>query len=143
MTYVYLDANVYADAERGEIPSEDTEAFHAARERGDIVPRLSVVDLEESLGLWEKDRPAAIKRLQIARSLVGFDNLLKPPGDLLIEAIEGYAMGAGPVSPLMPRQQRRHGASKLGKIADRSAALDGVVRQVVADVKALKEKFRT
>ncbi len=134
MLTTYLDANVYNDVERGNIPAEEVAAFRAVRDRGDLVPRLSVVDLEESLGLWGSDRAAALKRVQIIRDLAGFDNQLKQPGDLLAEAIRAYATRATAPSPLMARPERRHLASILEKMAKG--------RQILADVKTQKESFR-
>jgi hypothetical protein len=142
MTTAYLDANVYNDVERAEITAGEIDAVRAARKRGDITPCLSVVDLEESLGLWTDDRPAAIRRLRVARDLAGFDNLLKQPSDLMTEAIVAYATGASVPSPLMRRPERRHLASVFNKIANGSTTFNPMVKETLADVKKQKEQFK-
>lgn len=140
--YIYLDANVYNDVERGLISPDEVKAFRAAHARGEIETRLSLPDLEEFLGVWDTDRPTALRRLCIARDLVGFDGLLKQPSDILEEAIAAYAAGGMPPSPLMPRRDRQQFASTLHKIAKGSAKYDRTMSQILADVKANKESYK-
>ena len=112
MTYVYLDTNIYNDIERAAVPADDIRDFRAAVASGELVVRGSIVDLEESLGLWKEDRAAAQRRLHIFRELAGFDRLLNQPSDLLEGAIQAYAAGASMPSPLLPRLERLQVASR-------------------------------
>jgi hypothetical protein len=140
--HIYLDANVYNDVVRGSISSDEVETFRTARARGGIETRLGLPDLEEFLGVWDTDRPTALRRLCIARDLVGFDGLLKQPSDILEETIRAYAAGSATPSPLMPRPDRRHHAAVLHKIARGSTKYDRMMSQILADVKANKESFK-
>jgi len=142
MTYVYLDTNIYNDIERAAVPADDVRDFRAAVASGELVVRGSIVDLEESLGLWKEDRAAAQRRLHIFRELAGFDRLLNQPSDLLEGAIQAYAAGASMPSPLLPRRERLQVAASLERIAAGDAKLDRIVDEILAGVRAQKESVQ-
>lgn len=140
MTYAYLDTNVYNDIERGGVPADDVRDVQAAVKRGEVVVRAGLVDLEEALGLWRTDRPAALRRLGVIRGLAGFDKFLNQPSDLLAGAIQAYAARAsGPPSPLLPRPMRRDLAANLEKITAGRGDFDQIVDEILARVRAQKE----
>lgn len=142
MLSVYFDTNVYDAIEKGDIPAEEVDALRAGLRRGEIVSHLSFSDVEELLGQWETDRQAAIRRLRVARDLVGFRGMLKQPSDLLKDAILAYANGMPSPAPTLPRHDRRLLASLLNRIANGNARLADEVSQVVSTVRARKEEFR-
>jgi len=142
MTYVYLDANIYNDIERAALPVDDVQDFQAAVVGGELVVRGSIVDLEESLGLWKEDRGTAQRRLYIFRELAGFDRLLNQPSDLLEGAIQAYAAGASMPSPLLPRRERLQLAAWLKRIAAGDVKLDRTVDEILAGVRAQKERIQ-
>jgi len=142
MTYVYLDTNIYNDIERSALPADDVRDFRAAVASGELVVRGSIVDLEESLGLWKEDRAAAQRRLHFFRELAGFDRLLNQPSDLLEGAIQAYAAGASMPSPLLPRRERLQVAAWLERIAAGDAKLDRIVDEILAGVRAQKESVQ-
>jgi len=84
-----------------------------------------------------------VKRLRLARDLVGFDGMLKQPRDLLAEAIRAYAVGAPPPSPLIERPLRLSLKSVLNKVIDGSTKFNRVMAEIVADTKAQKAEFMT
>lgn len=142
MLRAYFDTNVYDLIDKGDIPATEVEALHAALVRREIIAYLSLADVEELLGQWETDRPAAVRKLRIARDLVGFGSMLKQPADLLREAIQAYADSAPPPSPTLPRAQRRFLGTRLSKVADGSTRFNSVMSQIVADVTTGKEAFK-
>jgi len=137
----YLDTSVYDRIDKGQVPAEEIRALRTALAHREVGAHLSLADVEELLGQWETDRPAAVRKLRLARDLVGFKGLLKPPARLLAEAIQAYAVGAPPPSPTLPRDQRRYLAACLEKVADGSTAFNSVVSGIVADVRRNKEDF--
>src|SRR5437879_5839752 len=58
-----------------------------------ILAYFSPVNADELLAYWRTDREAAIRKIRIAERLVGFDNLLKQPADLLRDEVQAYAQG--------------------------------------------------
>jgi hypothetical protein len=138
---VYFDTNVYDHIDKGYVAAEDVAALQAALRQGEITAHLSFADVEELLGQWDTDRPAAVRKLRVARELVGFDGLLKSPSDLLTEAIQAYAVGAPAPSPTLPRHGRRYLAAWLGKVAEGSTAFNSQVSGIVADVRESKKGF--
>jgi len=143
MTYAYLDTNVYNDLERGTIPAADVQDCQAAVKNGELIIRAGLVDLEEALGLWKTDRPAALRRLGIIRDLAGFDKLLNQPSDLLAGAIQAYGSGAStPPSPFLPREVRRGLAANLEKITAGGDGFDGIVEDILSRVRVQKETIR-
>jgi hypothetical protein len=123
-------------------PADDVRDFRAAVASGELVVRGSIVDLEESLGLWKEDRAAAQRRLNIFRELAGFDRLLKQPSDLLECAIQVYAAGASMPSPLLPRRERLQLAASLERIAAGDVKLDRIVDEILAGGRAQKESVQ-
>jgi hypothetical protein len=141
MLRAYLDTSVYGAIDSGEIPEEDVTTFRQAIARGELVAVLSLTVVEELLGSWERHREAAIRRLRLARDLVGFDGMLKPAGELLEDAIRAYAAG-GPVPlPTLPRKTRRLVASVLARIAKGRPGLTKDLSAIIADVRRTKESF--
>lgn len=141
MRNVYFDTNIYSDIAKTD---RGVTALRADLALCKIVARLSIVNVEELLGDdWDMKREQSIKRLRVARDLVGFDSILKEPNTLLKEAIEAYATGAPPPSPMLPRHQRRHLSSRLHKVANGHAQLDPIVSQIVKNVRREKEAFKT
>jgi hypothetical protein len=102
----------------------------------------SLVNIEELLGQWESDRPEAIRRLQIIRDLVGFDEILKPPSGLLTDAIRAYASGTALGAPMLPPSQRAQITADLDCIARGDLGFDDLVRKTVADVSNMKNEFK-
>lgn len=144
MKHAYLDTMVYNDIERnGPTASEETvAAFRAARRRRDVVAHLSLANLEELLGVWETDRPTAIRRLRLAHDLVGLDRLVKQPRDLMADEIQAYVVGASPPSPFLPGRDHQVLKRLLDKIVSRNRQFDGKMLQFLDQVKKQKEAFR-
>src|SRR5712692_2578313 len=136
MTEAYCDTNVYSP-----IGLEEAEQLRVALARAGIVLRLSIVDIEELLGQWTTERAAAVRRLQVARALVGFHGLLKQPRDIPTEAIEACAAGQPAPHVLFPEAERRHIVSYLVDVCGRSSRRDGVTAEIVVGVRAQKEEF--
>jgi hypothetical protein len=139
MTTVYLDTNVYDHIAKGEIPAEP---LIDARRRGEVTGHLSAPNVEELLGDWGRDSEAAVKRLQLADQLVGFENFLKQPADLLRDAIYACATATPPPPPLLPRKERRRVASGLRRITERRPGTAPLVAAILANVRRDKEEFR-
>jgi len=75
---VYVDANLYDHIEKGgrmppehRVPVEHCAAFRDARLSGHLSAYLSLTDVEELLGDWDRPerRPAAVRGLRHARDL--------------------------------------------------------------------------
>jgi len=146
---VYIDANLYDHIEKGDrmppehrVPAEHCAAFRDARLSGRLSAYLSLTNVEELLGDWDRPerRPAAIRRLRHARDLVGFDSILKPPNILMAEAIRAYAEGLPAPSPyLLPGdEQRGRIIDMLTSVADGKDEYTGLVLETVAAVRAMK-----
>ena len=114
MLSAYFDHNIYNDLDEARIPSDQASGLRALLTSGRISVRLSLPNIEELLGLWERDRAAAIRKLRLARSLIGFVGLLKQPGDLVRDAIQAYADGTPATSPALAWGMRRHRSSARG-----------------------------
>jgi hypothetical protein len=140
MQRVYFDTNVYDHIERGYVASADVDALRSAMSRGDLVAHLSIVDIEEFLGQWETNRSGAIKKLQIAQDIVGFDEMLKQPSDLLTDAIRAYAAGDAAPLPIMPFDQRKVVEALLYRVAGGDTRLDPVVSDSLKKVRLMKER---
>ncbi len=133
MRRVYFDTNIYDDIAK---TGKEIKALRANLARRQVVANLSIVNVEELLGDWNTKPQQAIRRLQVARDLVGFDSILKEPNTLLKEAIETYATGAPPSSPTLPRHDRRHLSSLLHKVADGHTRLVApILSPTVADLR--------
>jgi hypothetical protein len=128
----YVDTCVYDRVDKGKVPAEEIRALQTALALREVGAHLSLADVEGLLGQWETDRPAAVRKLRLARDLVGFKGLLKPPASLLTEAIQAYAVGAPLPSPTLPRDHRRYLAACPEKVADGSTAFNSVVSEIVA-----------
>jgi hypothetical protein len=135
---VYIDANLYDHIEKGDrcppehrVLAEHCAAFREARLSGCLSAYLSLTDVEELLGDWDRPerRPAAVRRLRHARDLVGFDSILKPPDILIAEAIRAYAEGLpAPSSYLLPGdEQRGRIVDMLTSVADGKDEYTGLV----------------
>lgn len=141
MLRAYFDTNIFDHVAKGYIPGAVVDALRAALDSGAIAGHLSLADIEELLGQWETDRPVAVRKLRLARDLVGLAGLLKPPAELLTEAIQAYAVGSPPPAPTLPRHSRRYVAAILDKVADGSTAFNAVVSGIVAEVRESKTAF--
>jgi hypothetical protein len=138
----YFDTNVYDHIDKGQVRAEEVQAVRAALARGAVVAHLSLVDVEELLGQWDTPhRPDAVRRLCVARDLVGFDGILKSPADLLTEAIRAYAAGMPMLPPTLPRPMRQLVKRELTRVAEGSTHLADEVSLLVAAVRAKKAKF--
>jgi hypothetical protein len=138
----YFDANVYDHIDKGYIPAEEVDAVRTAINRGAMVPYFSLIDVEEVVGQWETDRPAAVRKLRLARDLVGFRRMLKPTFMLMEDGVRAYAAGKQPPAPILPRDQRLFIQRELNRIAADSPTLSREVSGIVADVRRTKESFR-
>jgi len=136
MPYVYLDTNVYSYTR-----AENIGTLRAAMSLRGIVPRLGLADVDELLGDWETNRSAAVGRLQVARDLVGFDDILKQPCDLLGEAIRAYAAGEPTPSQILPPDQQELVEECLYRAARGRTDVDNVVREIIKGVRVLKDGF--
>ena len=139
MLSVYFDTTVYSHIERGWIVKDVVDALRGALSTGTLTARLSVTNIEELLGQWKTDQPAALRKLCLARDLVGFDKLLKAPNTLMEEAIRAYAEGASPPSPFLPEDQREILARRTHRIANGDAIFDGAVSGIIGKVGVLKQ----
>ena len=68
MLSVYFDTTVYSHIERGWIVKDVVDALRGALSTGTLTARLSVTNIEELLGQWKTDQPAALRKLCLARS---------------------------------------------------------------------------
>src|SRR6266481_3568880 len=105
MLSVYFDTTIYSHIERGWVDQKVVDALRDALLTARLTARFSVTNIEELLGQWKTERPAALRKLCLARDLVGFEKLLKPPNVLLEEAIRAYASETSPPSPFLPEDQ--------------------------------------
>jgi hypothetical protein len=149
----YIDANVFDHIEKGDrippehrVPPEHCAAFRAARLSGHVSAYLSLTDVEELLGDWDRParRPAAIRCLRHARDLVGFDYILKPPDILMAEEIRAYAEGRPVPSPFLSEgdEQRRRIINMLESVADGKDEYTELVLEIVAGVRAMKAESK-
>jgi len=134
MIRAYLDANAYSNT-----AAERIDALRAAMASRGIVPRLGLADVDEILGDWETNGPAAVARLQVARDLVGFDAILKQPRDLLGDAIRAYAAGEPTPAQILPPDQQELVEDCLYRAARGRTSVDHVVREIVSGVRVLKD----
>lgn len=139
MRPIYFDTNIYDDIAK---TGKGVQALRAELARRKLVAILSIVNVEELIGDWDTNRPKTIRRLDVTRELVDFDNILKEPNVLLKEAIEGYATD-GPRPPrTLPQDQLFVLSSCLHKVANGNAQLDPVLSRIVAEVRREKEIFK-
>ena len=138
---VRFDTNVYDAIEKGETSTEEVRLLSDAVASGRIDTHLNVADVEELLGDWAENRATALKRLRVARDLVGFDYMLKSPSDLLKEAIQAYAAGALPPTPFLPHPEQRLQGETLILVSEGDGDLSALSAGL-ADVRAKKELFR-
>jgi hypothetical protein len=124
------------------MPSRDVDALQRALSERTLVANLSIADVEELLGQWKTNRSAAIRKLQLARDLVGFAEMLKQPSDLLADAFKAYAFGEATPSYLMPPDQRHVVISSLHRVAQGDAKLDRVVSENLEKVRLMIKGFR-
>src|ERR1700730_7809511 len=139
MITVYFDTTVYSHIDKGWIGKEVVDMLRGTLLTAKLTPRLSVTNIEELLGQWETDRPAAIRKLCLARDLVGFDKLLKAPNTLMEEAVRAYAAGSPPPSPFLPEDQREILARRTHRIANGDTNFDGTVSGIIGAVGVLKQ----
>jgi predicted nucleic acid-binding protein len=139
MLTVYFDTSAYSHIEKGWIAKEIVDALREALLSRKLNAHLSVTNIEELLGQWKTDRPAAIRKLRLVRDLVGFEKLLKPPNVLLEEAIRAYADETSPPSPFLPDDQRRTVVSSLRRIENGDVIIDGTVSGIINQVDVLKQ----
>ena len=142
MVRVYFDTNVYDRIDKGEISSSDVDALRRALSGRTLAANLSIADVEKLLGQWETNRQAAIRKLQLARDLVGFAEMLKQPSDLLADAFKAYAFGEAAPSYLMPLEQRRVVVSSLHRVVQGDTKLDRVISESLGQVKLMTKGFR-
>jgi len=142
MLRIYFDTNVYDHIDKDDVPMTDLDALRSALANRKLVANLSIADVEELLGQWETNRPAAIRKLQLARDLVGFDQILKQPSDLLADAFKAYASGEAAASYLMPPDQRRVVASSLHRVIQGDPKLDRVISESLGQMKRMTKGFR-
>jgi hypothetical protein len=114
----YFDTNVYDHIDKGYIADSEIEAVRAAIACGQLIPYLSPIVVEEVLGLWEIDHEATLRKLALARDLVGFRRMLKPPFMLVEEAVRAYASGVSSGAPTLPRADRLFLEDQLNRIVD-------------------------
>ena len=145
---VYFDTSVYDRLEKKLVPSDEVEALTAAVHRGEINVYFGFPDAEELLGQWDNEfgRPATKRRLQIAAGLTGgFKWVLKPPNDLLAQAIRAYAEGLPEPSPMVSALTGLQAAALLRWAANGSADnehIDTLIADMLAKVRAAKTKFQ-
>src|ERR1700731_538072 len=139
MITVYFDTTVYSHIDKGWIGKEVVDMLRGTLLTAKLTARLSVTNIEELLGQWETDRPAAIRKLCLARDFVGFEKLLKPPNVLLEEAIRAYASETSSPSPFLPEDQCRTVVSSLRRIENGGVIIDGTVSGIVSQVGVLKQ----
>jgi hypothetical protein len=142
MVRVYFDTNVYDHIDKDDVPMTDLDALRSALANRKLVANLSIADVEELLGQWETNRPAAIRKLQLARDLVGFHQMLKQPSDLLADAFKAYAAGEAAASYLMPPNQRHVVVSSLHSVIQGDTKLDRVVSESLEKVRLMIKGFR-
>jgi hypothetical protein len=141
MPRVYFDTNVYDHIEKGYVASADVDALRLALSRGDLIAHLSIVDVEEFLGQWKTNRTAAIRKLQIAHDIVGFDEILKQPRDLLEDGVRAYAEGNAAPSPIMPLDQQKVIEASLLRIVGGDTRLDPVVSDSLEKMRLMNDRF--
>jgi hypothetical protein len=137
----YFDNTFHKPVDKGWFAPEDVEEFKARAGR-EIRCYFGPVNGDEIIGQWPTDRATALRMLAIARDLVGFDNLLKQPSDILSDEIVAYAKGmASPPKTLRPSEAdlfRR----ELRAMAEGAAGSDQLAVKVAADVSKLKDGYK-
>jgi hypothetical protein len=142
MPRVYFDTNVYDHIDKGHVAHSDIDALRFALAHENLIANISIADVEELLGEWETNRTAAVRKLQIAREVVGFDEILKQPRDLLTEAIGTYGSGEVAPSPIMPLDQRNIVVNSLHRIIGGDTRLDSIMSKSLQEAQLMKEGFR-
>jgi len=139
MLRVYFDTNVYDQIDKGRIPSAELDLLRSALKDGRLIGYLGIPVIEELLGQWETYPASVVRKLILARDLVGFDKILKAANTLLEEGIRAYATGSLQPSPFLPATQRELAINCLQRIAEGDEGLDGIVSGVVSEGKLLKQ----
>jgi len=143
MPSVYFDTTVYDDIAKDEIDPTRVDVVRRAIARRRLMAYLGLSTVEELLGQWETKRHEAVRRLQVARDLVGFNFLLKPSAELLAEDIRAYVDGVPAPPATISEARRRPLVSRLERIARGERDLDGEVAAIVEDVRHSKGRFLT
>jgi hypothetical protein len=139
MLSLYFDTNVFDQIDKAGIPSTDLMALRMAFKDGQLRGYLGIPVIEELVGQWETDRAAVVRKVILARDLVGFGNILKAANTLLEEGIRAYATGSLPVSPFLPMTQRGLVIGQLQRIIEGDTRLHSVVSGIVGQGSSLKE----
>lgn len=140
MPRVYLDANVFDHIDKRLIGDQEVQSARASFACGKMRGCISLSTLEELLGPWESDRAKAIRQLQLARDMVGFERIIKPQNELLDDVARSYAMRGPSPSLFLPRSKCKFLEERLGRAL--AGNLDAEVADVLLRVRALKDKFR-
>ena len=140
MPTAYFDTTVYDDIAKSKVTPGDRQAVRRLIARGAIRAYPSVVNVEELLGQWESDPSAALQRIEILVDLVGVDNVLKQPRDLLDEAIHAYAEGRTAAPVTMRRADRDLYFEHLNGLLQGHPDFD--VSGVLADIRKMKDDFK-
>jgi len=143
MPRAYLDTTFYDSVDKGRFPADELDQFKALIARQRIQCYFSLTNADELVGQWNSDRPAVVRKFQIAERLVGFDHLLKAPADLLRDEITAYAQGIGSPGKMQSRSKATVLRGYLRLLARNEHDAEQVVPEVVALVKAMKDDFLT
>ena len=99
---VYFDTNVFDHIYKGiDVTESGQLLLRAAVETGRISILLSVLNLEETIGVLEKSHAHAIAVLQLMAGLVEKKQIVKPPDMFLRDDIQRYAQGDDLLQPFI------------------------------------------
>ena len=140
MPRVYCDNTFYDSIakRRSGFAPKDVDEFRALSGHA-IRSYFSPVNGDEILTQWASDPAGALQRLVIARDLVGFDNILKQPSDLLRDEILAYGRGLSSPPMTMARSQAELFDRELRAVAKGGPDAGPLAAQVAADVTRLKD----
>ena len=141
MPRVYFDNTFYNFLDKGWFAPQDVEEFKILSGRK-IRSYFSPVNADELLAQWPTDHVAALRMLGIARDLVGFDNVLKQPADLLRDEIVAYAQGLASPPKTMPRSLATFFDRELREVAEGGPGSDQLAAKVAADITTLKDDYK-
>lgn len=140
MPTIYFDTTVYDDIAKGDVAAEDVETARRLAARGAIRAYPSFMNVEELLGQWNSNRDEALRRIKILRDLVGFDNILKQPKDLLDDAIRAYAERRTSPPVTLARADHDSVVRSLDGLLRGSIVAD--VSEIIANVRKIKDEFK-
>jgi hypothetical protein len=134
---IYLDRNIFADVKRFRSHPRSEEVHSLLRnavEQKRIRILLSTTILEETLPALKHSASTLREDVEVIRSLVCSDRMIKPPGELLREAVQSYALNRQLPDMLTRTPRLLRDLIKTGRVSTR-------VEEYLQGAIAHKDKF--